>query len=299
MAEEQSIIAATTIAVATEVAKDAYNDIAHPVLSATGNVLAIIPHAVERALLPVQQWVAEGQYRLAETKKMLAIKLENIAPEQIVSPEPHIAVPALHAISYSMGHEELREMFANLLASSMHRDKKNDVHPAFVEIIKQLTPDEARLLRAIQEYNDEIPLIDVILLSNTTEGGYSFLASNLSVMDRYTHIEHANNLPAMLDNLERLKLIEISKDEYILDEASYDELKLHPTIKKLKQNFNRTELDFKKKCLRLTQFGRLFCSISISCNFCYPQENVLINPGQKLKSNSYAEWEVIQQLEKI
>ena len=61
MADEQNTLAAMAVAVATEVAKDAYNDIAHPVLSATGNVLAIIPQVIERALLPVQQWVTEGQ----------------------------------------------------------------------------------------------------------------------------------------------------------------------------------------------------------------------------------------------
>ena len=65
--------------------------------------------------------------------------------DSIVSPEAYIAVPALQAISYCKNSEELRNMYANLLATSMLNDKKEDVHPSFGEIIKQLSPDEARM----------------------------------------------------------------------------------------------------------------------------------------------------------
>lgn len=65
----------------------------------------------------------------------------------IESPDPHIAVPALQYISYCMDNDELRDMYANLLANSMNKVVKNGVHPGFVEIIKQLSPDEARLLK--------------------------------------------------------------------------------------------------------------------------------------------------------
>ena len=68
-----------------------------------------------------------------------------------------------------MNSEELRNMYANLLAASMLKDEKENAHPSFVEIIKQLSPDEAKLLKKISESGDAYPLIDVKL--NVAGGG--------------------------------------------------------------------------------------------------------------------------------
>ena len=78
---------------------------------------------------------------------MLELKLEKVSPELIEAPEPYIAVPAVQYISYCMNNEELRNMYANLLANSMNKVVKDGVHPGFVEIIKQLSPDEAKFLK--------------------------------------------------------------------------------------------------------------------------------------------------------
>lgn len=134
---------------ATEVVKDVYQDVAHPGLQSAGEVLGLVPRAVNAALVPLREWIEKREYRLASTKKLLEKKLEKVAPEEIVAPEIHIAVPALQAIGYSMDNEEIRDMYANLLASSMQKRVKNEVLPADTEFIKQLSPDEARILRYI------------------------------------------------------------------------------------------------------------------------------------------------------
>lgn len=48
-----------------------------------------------------------------------------------------------------MDSEELRNMYANLLAKAMNVDEKDKVHPAFVELIKQMAPREALILDGI------------------------------------------------------------------------------------------------------------------------------------------------------
>ena len=69
-------------------------------------------------------------------------------------------MPALQAISYSMDSEELRNMYANLLAKAMNVDEKDKVHPAFVELIKQMAPREALILDGIFK-SPLTPLIDL------------------------------------------------------------------------------------------------------------------------------------------
>ena len=131
--------------VAKEIAKDVYQDAGKPIVKPTGELVGLIPRAIKAALLPIEKWIESREYNLAETKKLLEQKLANISPEQIASPEAHIAVPALQYISYCMDNEELRNMYANLLASSMNKAVINGVHPSFVEIIKQLHQGKAVL----------------------------------------------------------------------------------------------------------------------------------------------------------
>lgn len=130
-----------------EVAKDAYVDGGRPVVKPTGELLGLVPRAIKAALAPVEKWVLQREYNIAETQRLLEEKLKNISPDQIEAPEAYIAVPALQNISYCMDNAELRDMYANLLANSMNKVVKNGVHPGFVEIIKQLSPDEAKILR--------------------------------------------------------------------------------------------------------------------------------------------------------
>lgn len=90
--------------------------------------------------------------RVAELNARVEDKLADV-PEERRQPAPAtIAAPA--ALHYALLGEsddvaDLREMFENLLASSMDRDTAAGTHPAFAAMISQLTPDEARILKSI------------------------------------------------------------------------------------------------------------------------------------------------------
>ena len=100
-----------------------YHDGMQPTVQETGKALALIPKTINAALSGLQQWIAHREYNVEETKKLLAIKLEKVDVDKIVPPEPYIAVPAIQALSYSMNSDDLRSMYANLLATSMTADK--------------------------------------------------------------------------------------------------------------------------------------------------------------------------------
>lgn len=76
-------------------------------------------------------------------------KLENVPPEDIQPPKPHVGVPALDALRYTGAENELADLYANLLATSMDRQTAYRAHPGFVDIIKNMCPDEAE--------NHEVP----------------------------------------------------------------------------------------------------------------------------------------------
>lgn len=53
----------------------------------SGKVLALIPQTINAALAPLRQWIAQKEYNVAETEKLLAQKLEKVECDKIVSPE--------------------------------------------------------------------------------------------------------------------------------------------------------------------------------------------------------------------
>ena len=76
---------------AVETVPDLYEDALKPAAQESGKTLALIPKAINAALSPLRQWIAQKEYNVAETEKLLATKLENIEPEKIVTPESYVA----------------------------------------------------------------------------------------------------------------------------------------------------------------------------------------------------------------
>ena len=178
--------------------------------------------------------------------------------EKLVEPEPYVAIPAMQQLSYCVNNEELRELYANLLVSSMNADKKWQVHPAFVDIIKQLTPDEAKLLKhflptPMQNY----PLMDVRLENQRGEGNVyylNFTDFSLDVLDIPT------NIGLYIDNFVRLKIIEIPPSRIYADNTTYERLKQHPILQsKLPHiNIDALKLKYIYKVFNVTNFGANF-----------------------------------------
>lgn len=199
---------------AIETVPDIYDDGLKLTTQESGKVLALIPQSINAALVPLRQWIAEREYKLAETEKLIAQRLMDIPPEKIITPEAYVAVPAIQSISYSMDSEELRNLYANLLAKSMNIDTKDRVHPSFVEIIKQLSPIDANVFSLIMHTNIK-PLIDLRLnLSEEQGGGGITHVKNISWITDFSYEQYS----VSFDNLERLKLIEILASSYTHNE---------------------------------------------------------------------------------
>ena len=97
-------------------------------------------------------------------------QVATIPPENVQEPPLKILGPALEASKYYIEEEELRSMFAKILASSFDDRKNSIIHPSFVEIIKQLDVTDARILQFLKEQNhatgSPIPIICALLLKN-------------------------------------------------------------------------------------------------------------------------------------
>ena len=257
-----------TAEVAKEIAEDVYEDAGKPIAKPTGELVGLIPRAIKAALSPLEKWILQKEYNVEETRKLLEKKLENVSPDQIEAPEPHIAVPAMQYISYCMDNEELREMYANLLACSMKKAQKNGVHPGFVEIIRQLSPDEARILNYMNEHCT-IPTI-TLQISFTDSSGLYYLKDFTDVPEICGCENTADEARDLcFGNLIRLGLIEKNDSFHNAKSPLLERLNNHPFVENSYQEFHALENCLGRKLnlnrilgsFKLTAYGNAFCEI--------------------------------------
>lgn len=246
---------------AIETVPELYEDAFKPTVQETGKLIARIPRAINAAFSGLDKWILNKEYSIDETKKLLADKLDKVDPEKIVEPEPYVAIPAIQAISYTMNSDELRNLYANLLARSMISDSKDAVHPSFVEIIKQMSPTDAHVFRLIMKANAR-PLIN---LKRKRSTGESFpIQYYCSWIDELSIKQSATSI----DNLIRLGLIEIPYGESYSTKDNYNLVKQNHRFKELEQqskHFLATgeTLEYDEKYIKISDLSNLFYSICV------------------------------------
>lgn len=224
---------------AIETVPDVYDDAFKPATQELGKTLALIPRIINAALVPLRQWITEREYKIAETEKLLAQKLEHVGEDKIVTPEAYVAIPAIQAISYSMDNEELRNLYANLLAKAMNLDTQSLVHPSFVEIIKQLSPLDVLAINNVKYLCNYQPLIRIFACEEKpipnermVIHGMSDFGDASTKKPLFSHyslpITKLETTPEqrgfVIQNLNRLGLINIDYREHIIDAIQYKPL---------------------------------------------------------------------------
>ncbi|EMX2781980.1 DUF4393 domain-containing protein [Klebsiella variicola] len=266
MAEEESKnsqvtdVANAVAAVAKEI--PIYQDALQPAAQEIGKALGTVAKLVNVALAPVSALVW-GYDQIREfTATKVAEKLKGVSPEKIITPPPNVAGPAIEALRYTGYEESLSEMYATLLATAMNKDTVQKAHPAFVDIIKQLTPDEAKIVRDFAASTNTNPLIS-IRASQPNEDiskGFQVVLRNFSQIGQRAGCEFIDLVPAYLDNLVRMGLCGIPSDQVYIDSELYDPLINHPeVISKIEEmEKNNREASILKGIVSITDFGRQF-----------------------------------------
>lgn len=185
------------------VAVEVYKDGGKPTVKAIGEALG----SVARLLVaPVRLLADTGNLAIEKLQAKIAVKLSDVPADRLLSPPATIAGPAmLQAVLLGEGDdvEELRELFANLLATSMDRNTTARVHPSFVSILSQLTPDEAWLLKSIDR--PDYAAFEVFEYLDGTEkrhlGTWSLLGRDLGIDEA--------RLQQYVSNLDRIGILRI------------------------------------------------------------------------------------------
>ena len=247
----------------------AYDDAVHPSAVSIGYTASLIPQTVGVLLGRWKVWVVNGERNIDLAINQVAEKLEGVPEERLCEPAPNVVVPAIQQLSYSFDSEELRKLYVNLLATSMDRERRDGAHPSFVNLIGQMTPDEAKIMAwfTAGEGRDCIPIVDLRLVKTDEVIKYTWRP----LLENYTNafdgiVELPGNAPLYLDNLERLGLIR--EEQFSIDEnGEYPALEQSEKILQLKETVTPDEgwcFDITHNVYRLTRLGRQFVECCVA-----------------------------------
>lgn len=232
---------------------------------------ALLVRTIHAALSPLEKWVMQKEYNLAATKKLLEAKLQETPIENIITPPSYVAVPALQAISYCMDDEQLRDMFSELLAHAMNSETVDNVHPTYVEIIKQMSPYDAVVFRKLLK-QIIIPCIGIMYEHKESRASYPIC--DIIV---FADFEKYPLVPTQicLENLERLHLIEINRKSKLNAREQYQ--KLEDNCKELVLQFveenkntlspKEYEVVYKEFIIEIRGFGQFFARACLGEDF--------------------------------
>ncbi|MDA7742454.1 DUF4393 domain-containing protein [Francisellaceae bacterium] len=132
-------------------------------------------------------------------------KLINIDSENLQPPSLSISSLSLQGLAIYHTQGEIKNLFLNLLAKSMNSKSTIEIHPAFIDTIKQLSPNEALILNKLSQEN----------LSNWTLSGeeyFDVLIKWDKICEQYIDTD---NFTLYLENLFRLQIMTIHDHQEI------------------------------------------------------------------------------------
>ena len=144
--EIKGAMVTAAVEVAKEGAMEFYKDGAKGAVVEAGGALKTLVGFVNNVVFhPIAKANLHFKYNLIAFERDLKEKIDKIPEGKVVEPPLVIAGPTVEALKYTFDTKELREMYLNLLSTAMNEDTQSNAHPAFVEIIKGMSPLDVRI----------------------------------------------------------------------------------------------------------------------------------------------------------
>jgi hypothetical protein len=186
---------------------------------------------------------------------------------RMVTPKLTVAGPTLESLRFAGDEPELREMYINLLETAMDKETAEKAHPAFAELIRQMTPDEAKIVRffAVEKTSPQITLAtkaDSILLA------YEYTQPALSLVHLDVKCDFPHLIPCYLDNLRRLEILSrISMDPSfpLQRDPRFERLTNHDLMMQQEAKLRAAGIEYLPYggTFGLTSFGSQFCDACV------------------------------------
>lgn len=138
-----------------------YTDLLQPGLQTTGQILSDVFDLGNLVLLPFKLINERSKIFLRNNLERYEQKINKITDNERCKVDPQIGLPIVDKLTL-LNQKELSELFINLLTKASGSTTLNLVHPAFLNVLNNLSQDEAILLFALRN-ETEFPMIDIVI----------------------------------------------------------------------------------------------------------------------------------------
>ena len=215
------------------------------------------------------EYTQNAEYKLKEIDRKLAEKYHSIPEDKQVNPRMNIMGPAVELLKYNLDEQHIKDIFVNIMTNEMNLDKQSKVLPSYIEVVKQLSKDDAFMLKSIYDlykrhHKNNYALIIIRLKSLNPQGGYTdidkYIIGDANKEGNYTSLHTIKLKPIIFDNLTRLELVKtydmVSLTNKEIYEIAFSSLKSKYT--NIKENY---ELIYEKGLFEITEYGLKFLEI--------------------------------------
>lgn len=212
----------------TEIAKDAYSDTVHPAAKNLGEIFGTITGFFNHVVMyPLKLINSKYELKAKEFRERLEKDYKNIPEQNVAEPDLHIVGPALESLKYNIMDDDLANMFANLLISNMDTDTKGLCTPAFIRIIEQMSPNDAKVFKAIYECcqkNPGVAVCEIKFVSAENKDRIAALQLPKHVVDINLFQMDPYQISKSIQMLAKLGLIDINYLKSFVDNKVYQNL---------------------------------------------------------------------------
>jgi hypothetical protein len=218
-----------------------YSDLLSPAMKQVGYTLKDVIKCLRLATFPIQV----GSASQTQLQDFLKSAVQRVSQDKRVLPAPQILGPVIEGARYEPSGTEIEAMFLELLSRSMDSDHLGDAHPSFPLLIRQLSTDEARIIKIIAEGSAGSTKLQRVITHRHASGR------------SYVENEERDDFPKA-DLIYPDRLLFYMNHLWTLGIAGIFEIRQDPTFKDGKQYGDRQFLEY-----RLTELGSLFAQATL------------------------------------
>jgi hypothetical protein len=215
-------------------------------------VLEIVP-AITR--IAASAWLRSAEWTVHVSRRLLRVTDDRLSARPPAQRRPGRSPTGPER---KTSEAALRERGAELLRRSSDVEFDDDTHPAYVRILADLAPDEARILRLLAVKGPQAA-VDV-RTARPLNVGSQLVALGLTMIGAEAGCRHVDRVHAYLNNLNRLGLIWFSR-ERLPDPLSYQVLEAQPEVTEAMRRAGRARTV--RRTIHLTPFGHDFCEMCL------------------------------------
>lgn len=198
-----------------------YGDLARPGVKQAGRALETVMGLGNTILWPIAWANERSRIALEKNLEKYRQRLESMPEEMIVGVAPEIGVPIAEKLAY-VTDDQLSDMYVKLLATASNVETLGNAHPSFVNVVNNLSPDEARLLLYFVQRRD-MPIVQATAVV-PKDGTHRVLGGPFVPPEATKELVFPGNIDAYLSNLSGLGLVTVGYDKWIADDSIYEPL---------------------------------------------------------------------------